>query len=92
MLANAVSVLPDDVARVADVALTPASATSTLEEELDIAREFTWLVVIPALRVFSRASTLDEEFERFLLFELAVAIAFAASRRAWSTLADDWVR
>jgi hypothetical protein len=54
MLANAVSVLPDDVARVADVALTPASATSTLEEELDI----------------------------FLLFELAVAIAFAASRRA----------
>ena len=50
------------------------------------------MVVIPALRVLSRASTLDEEFERFLLFELAVAIAFAALRRAWSTLADDWVR
>jgi hypothetical protein len=50
------------------------------------------LVVIPAFRVFSRASTLDEEFERFLLLELAVAIVLAASRRAWSTLADDWVR
>ena len=41
MLANAVSVLPDDVARVADVVLTAASAASTLEDELDIARELT---------------------------------------------------
>ena len=40
------------------------------------------MVAMPTLRVFNRASTLDEEFERFLLFELAVAIAFAASRRA----------
>ena len=41
MLANAVSVLPDDVARVADVVLTAASAASTLEDEVDIARELT---------------------------------------------------
>jgi hypothetical protein len=41
MFASAVSVLPEDVAMVADVVLIAASAASKLDEELEMASEFT---------------------------------------------------
>lgn len=68
---------------------TPASAASTLEDELLSERELVWQVVICALTVFRLVSIPKEEFERVLIEVLVVLRAASMLDEELERLRDD---